>query len=252
MPPVSMKRWGPVLGALIMAAVAMAVLPAPPQAAGSATEAVKHTIDEVIRLLKDRELQAPGKAQERRRRLEQVIGERFNYRETATRALGSHWQRLNDKEKNEFVELFQRLLAKTYAGKIEGYAGEQVSYLGERVTGEYAEVRTKIVSANAEIPLDYRLLNREGDWRAYDVVVDGVSLVSNYRGQFARMLRSASFADVLEQLRKKVGADDGAKRSTVGARDHHAARTLSPSQDHRTAGVESSGERGTRPSSLGS
>lgn len=206
------KRSGPLLGTLLLAALALASLPAPVQAAGPATEAVKHTIDQVIRLLEDRKLQDPGKAQERRRRLEQVIGERFNYRETARRALGAHWRRLNDEEKDEFVELFQRLLAKTYAGNIESYSGEQIHYLGERVAGDYAEVRTKIVSANAEIPLDYRLLNRGGDWHVYDVVVDGVSLVSNYRGQFARMLRSASFAEVVEQLRQKVKADDQAKR----------------------------------------
>ncbi len=212
MPRFSGKRCGPILGALIMAAVAMAVLAAPLQAAGPATEAVKHTINEVIRLLEDRELQQPGKAQERRRRLEQVIGERFNYQETAKRALGIHWRRRSDKEKDEFVGLFQRLLAKTYAGNIESYSGEQVHYLGERVAGDYAEVRTKIVSANAEIPLDYRLLSMEGGWRVYDVVVDGVSLVSNYRGQFARMLRSASFAEVVEQLRQKVGAEDQTKR----------------------------------------
>ena len=130
----------------------------------------------------------------------------------AKRVLGVHWRRLNDEEKDEFVGLFQRLLAKTYAGNIESYSGEQVSYLGERVAGEFAEVRTKILSANTEIPLDYRLLNLGGEWRVYDVVVDGVSLVSNYRGQFARILRSGSFADVLEQLRQKVGADDPVKR----------------------------------------
>ncbi|MGQ0811792.1 MAG: MlaC/ttg2D family ABC transporter substrate-binding protein, partial [Nitrospiraceae bacterium] len=74
----------------------------------------------------------------------------------------------------------------------------------ERTEKDYAEVRTKVVSGKAEIPLDYRLLNKSGDWRVYDVVVDGVSLVNNYRGQFSKIIRSSSYADLVEQLRKKA------------------------------------------------
>jgi phospholipid transport system substrate-binding protein len=101
------------------------------------------------------------------------------------------------------VELVQRLLSKSYAGKIEGYSGEQVQYLNERHADEYAEVRTKIVSGKVEIPLDYRLLQIAGDWRVYDVVVDGVSLVNNYRGQFTKIIRESSYKGLVEQLRKK-------------------------------------------------
>jgi len=198
-----MNRMGQVLGALtIMAGVAV-VLPAQPVAGGPATEAVKSSINEVIQILDDKELKKPGRAEERRRKLEQVIGNRFSYEEMAKRSLGAPWKGLNEAERKEFVELFQRLLSKSYAGKIEGYSGEQVQYLNERHADEFAEVRTKIVSGKAEIPLDYRLLQIAGDWRVYDVVVDGVSLVNNYRGQFTKIIRESSYKGLVEQLRKK-------------------------------------------------
>lgn len=195
------------VGALVIAAFVAVVPPLPVVAAGPATEAVMSTINEVIRLLEDKELKKPAKSEERRRQLEKVIGDRFNYDEMAKRSLGGQWRRLDDAERKEFVELFQRLLSKSYLRKIEEYAGEQVHYLSERLEEGFAEVRTKIVSGKAEISLDYRLLNTTSDWRVYDVVVDGVSLVNNYRGQFARILRSSSYADLVEQLRKKVGAN---------------------------------------------
>ncbi len=198
-----MNRMGQVLGALtIMAGVAV-VFPAQPVAGGPATDAVKSSINEVIQILDDKELKKPGRVEERRRKLEQVIGNRFSYEEMAKRSLGAPWKELNEAERKEFVELYQRLLSKSYAGKIEGYSGEQIQYLNERHADEFAEVRTKIVSGKAEIPLDYRLLQIAGHWRVYDVVVDGVSLVNNYRGQFTKIIRESSYKGLVEQLRKK-------------------------------------------------
>jgi len=209
-----------VLLALAMAGVAVGASPAPGRSAGPATEAIQDTISQMIRLLEDPNLKGPGKAEERRRLLEKTIGNRFSYAEMAKRSLGDHWRGLTDPEREEFVALFQRLLSKTYARTIEGYAGEQVQYLGERVAEDFAEVRTKIVSAKVQIPVDYRLLLMAGDWRGYDIVVDGVSLVRNYRGQFSRILRSSSYAELLEHLRKKAASDQGAdgSRRTGGER----------------------------------
>jgi len=186
-----------------VAAVIVLVGGASADPGGAATEAVRSTINEVIRVLKDAELKKAGRAEERRRLLEKVIGDRFNYEEMARRSLGAQWNKLSDKERQEFVDLFKRLLSNSYADKIEGYSGEQVHYLNERLEGDYAEVRTKVRSDKSEIPLDYRLLNKSGDWHVYDVVVDGVSLVNNYRGQFTKILRESSFADLLEKLREK-------------------------------------------------
>jgi len=164
---------------------------------------MKSTIEEVLTILKDKDLKQPGKAEERRRRLEQVVGDRFDYQEMSKRALGAPWNTLADKDKQEFVALFQTLLTNSYADKIEAYSGEGVKYINERTENDYAEVRTKVLNGKVDIPLDYRLLNRGGDWRVYDVVVDGVSLVNNYRGQFSKILRSSTYADLVDQLRKK-------------------------------------------------
>ncbi len=199
----TMERMGRTLGALTIMAGVTVVLPVQSVAGGPATEAVRSSINEVVRILEDKELKKPERAQERRHKLEEVIGKRFSYEEMAKRALGAPWRELNEAERKEFVELFQRLLSKSYAGKIEGYSGEQVQYLNERHADEYAEVRTKIVSGKVEIPLDYRLLQIAGDWRVYDVVVDGVSLVNNYRGQFTKIIRESSYKGLIEQLRKK-------------------------------------------------
>jgi phospholipid transport system substrate-binding protein len=171
--------------------------------AGGATDAMKSTIDEVLRILADKELKKPAKAEERRQLLEKVVGERFDYAEMSRRALGAPWANLSDKEREEFVGLFQTLLVNSYADKVESYSGEGVQYVNERTEKEYAEVRTKVLTGKTEIPLDYRLLNKSSAWRVYDVVVDGVSLVNNYRGQFTKILRNGTFAELLDQLRKK-------------------------------------------------
>lgn len=171
--------------------------------AGPPTDSMKGTIDEVLRIIRDKELKQAAKAEERRSLLEKVVAERFDYQEMSRRALGAPWNQLSDKEKQEFVSLFQTLLTNSYAEKVESYSGEGVQYLNERTEKDYAEVRTKILSGKTEIPLDYRLINRGTDWRVYDVVVDGVSLVNNYRGQFTKILRASSYSDLVDQLRKK-------------------------------------------------
>ncbi len=171
--------------------------------AGAPTDAMKGTIEEVLRIIQEKELKQPEKSEERRQQLEKVVGDRFDYQEMSRRALGAPWNTLNDQQKQEFVSLFQTLLTNSYADKIETYSGEGVQYLNERTEKDYAEVRTKVLSGKTEIPLDYRLINRANDWRVYDVVVDGVSLVNNYRGQFTRILRGSSYSTLVEQLRKK-------------------------------------------------
>ncbi len=189
------------VGSLAMAM--MLAWPAPVLAGGPATAAVKQTVDEVIRILADEKMKKPDKLSERRKLLEKVVGDRFGYDEMSKRTLAAHWQKLDDKQRAEFTELFKRLLTNSYADKIEGYSGEQIQYINERNEGDYAEVRTKAASGKTEIPLDYRLLNRAGDWRVYDVVVDGVSLVNNYRGQFAKIIRTSGYDDLVKQLRDK-------------------------------------------------
>ncbi|MEW6246325.1 MAG: ABC transporter substrate-binding protein [Nitrospirota bacterium] len=169
----------------------------------SPTEVVRATINEVIRILEDKRLQAADQRAHRRRLLEDAIGRRFDYTEMAKRVLAAAWNTLNEAERAEFVGLFRSFLSDRYASKIEGYSGEQVAYLAERREGSFAEVRTKLISSKVEVPVDYRLMAKDGKWYAYDIVVDGVSLVRNYRSQFANIIRTSSYQELVRKLRER-------------------------------------------------
>ncbi len=172
--------------------------------AASPTEAVKETVDKVLVVLRNHELKKPARESERRAKLEEIIGRRFDYTEMAKRTLASQWKQLTPDQQQEFVNLFQQFLANSYAGNVDGYSGEKVEYLNERERGNFAEVQTKVVSPKVQIPLDYRLLKKNGEWRVYDVIIDGVSLMKNYRGQFSRIINSSSFEGLLDKLRSKA------------------------------------------------
>ena len=171
---------------------------------GSATEAVKQTIDEVLVILADQELKKPERKEELLNRLLTVIGKRFDYEEMGKRTLAKHWKEMNEDQQQEFVGLFRQFLTNSYASNVSGYSGEEVEYVKERLKGDFAEVQTKVVSPKLEVPLNYRLLNKNGDWWVYDVLIDGVSLMKNYRGQFNRIIQSSSYDGLLEKLRSKA------------------------------------------------
>jgi phospholipid transport system substrate-binding protein len=172
----------------------------------SPTEVVRATLTEVFRILEDPQVK------ERRHRLEEVIGSRFDYAEMSKRTLGGQWRRLTPDKQNEFVDLFKGFLSDRYAGRIEDYSGEQVQYLNERLEGQYAEVRTKLVSSKVEIPMDYRLINKDGRWYAYDIIADGVSLVKNYRSQFDKIIRSDSYDGLVTRLQNRTVTDENDKK----------------------------------------
>ncbi|MEQ1655900.1 MAG: ABC transporter substrate-binding protein [Nitrospira sp.] len=178
------------------------------QSAESPTAVVRATLTEVFRILDDPKLKDPDKLMPRRRLLEQVIGERFDYAEMSKRALAANWTPLTNDQRAEFVDLFKAFLSDRYAGKIEGYSGERTEYLSERLEGSYAEVRTRLVSSKTEIPMDYRLMNKAGRWYAYDIIADGVSLVKNYRSQFDTIIRSNSYDELVKRLRNRTVAED--------------------------------------------
>jgi phospholipid transport system substrate-binding protein len=144
--------------------------------------------------------------------LEETIARRFDYREMSKRALASHWTGLSDDEREEFVNLFKGFLSDRYAGKIEGYSGEKVHYLGERLEGQFAEVRTKLVSNKVEIPMDYRLIKKDRHWYAYDIIADGVSLVKNYRSQFDKIIVSESYEELTKRLRNRTVPEEAKKK----------------------------------------
>jgi phospholipid transport system substrate-binding protein len=181
-----------------------AALAASPEGSESPTEAVRGTVDQVISILEDPALKDPSKLMPRRRMLEEVIATRFDYAEMSKRALAAYWVPLTAAERTEFVEVFKDFLSDRYTEKIEGYSGQQVVYLSERIEGSYAEVRTELRSEKTTIPLDYRLILNEGRWHAYDLIADGVSLVKNYRSQFQKVIRESSYQELVKKLRERT------------------------------------------------
>lgn len=175
------------------------------------TEVVRATLTEVFRILEDPTLKGPAQANPRRRQLEEIIASRFDYTEMSKRTLGAQWNRLTPEQRKEFVDLFRAFLSDRYAGRIDDYSGEQVQYLNERLEGQYAEVRTKLASDKVEIPMDYRLIKKDGRWYAYDIIADGVSLVKNYRSQFDKIVRSDSYEELVKRLQTRSIAEDDKK-----------------------------------------
>ncbi len=171
--------------------------------AGPPTEALRKTIDDVIGIVGDPAWKKPDKKEERRKLLEQIIGQRFNYSEMAKRSLGAEWAKRSPAEQQEFATNFQTLLVNTYIGRIEAYSGEKVQYLKEVTNGDYAEIYTHLDNGKSVIDVNYRAKKASTDWRVYDVVVEGTSLVLNYREQFKRILRKKSFAELSKQIQEK-------------------------------------------------
>lgn len=172
--------------------------------AGEALVQAKATVDKVIELTKDPNLKKPGKARERRLAIRKVIDERFDFEEMAKRSLSVHWQQRTAQERREFTSLFTDLLERSYMRKIEGYNEERIVYIDEKTVGGYAVVRTKIVTRrNVEVPIDYRMLAKGPIWEVYDVSIEGVSLVNNYRSQFSKIIRTNSYAELVRRMKNK-------------------------------------------------
>jgi phospholipid transport system substrate-binding protein len=175
----------------------------PLPATGAPTEAMRTTVSQALGVLQDQELKKPERTDERVTRLKQIADVRFDYREMAKQSLGGQWDKLAERERQEFVDLFTELLTATYLEQMHAYSDEEVTFLNERREGNYAEVKSLLVGKKTEIPMDYRLMKKGDDWKAYDVVVDGISLVRNYRGQFAAILRSSSYEHLVQILHEK-------------------------------------------------
>jgi len=172
--------------------------------AGVPTEQVRQTADRVLSVLQDSRLKSADRQKERREQLRQIIGSRFDFGEMAKRSLGSNWQKANNEDQRQFVELFTELLEKSYADQIESYNGEKIVYGRENVSQDQADVDTKIMTKKGEeIAVTYKLRSAAGDWKVYDVVIENVSLVNNFRSQFNRILANASFAELLKKLQTK-------------------------------------------------
>jgi phospholipid transport system substrate-binding protein len=172
--------------------------------AGPATDQVKVSVDRVLKIVQDPELKKPANADKRRTQIREVAKGLLDFEEMAKRALGRHWAQRKPEEQKRFTELFTDLLEASYVGKIEAYGGEKVVYLPEQAEGDTVTVRSKVVTERGtEIPIDYRLQKRGDRWMAYDVVIEGVSLVANYRTQFNKIIAQGSYGDLVKKMEQK-------------------------------------------------
>ncbi len=171
-----------------------------------ATEAVKSTITDLIHVLDDDTLKQPEQAEERRHEIEEIIRQRVDYGEMAKRALGAPWSTLSERDQQEFVSLFVQLLRDTFAGRITEHHDEEVAYLGEHREDGFAEVHTQLKGRKIDTMIDFRLINHGTDWRVYDVVIDGASIVSNYRSQFTSIIRQVSYVGLVNKMKQKAVA----------------------------------------------
>ena len=151
------------------------------------------------------EARVPGPERPREAELRRVAADLFDFDEMARRTLSRHWAGRTRSEQAEFVPLFVDLLERSYVGRIEAYAGEKITYVSESIDGGYALVRSKIVAprGRTDTTVDYRLHRRDGRWKVYDVLIDGVSFVSTYRGQFNRVITASSYSALVDSLKNR-------------------------------------------------
>jgi phospholipid transport system substrate-binding protein len=197
----SLRR--PVVRALLLVLV-LGVVAAPPVAASAPTDQLKAQIDRVLKALEDPELKKEGRAKERRVAVRKIANDIFDFGETARRSLGPHWQARTPAERDEFVQLFGDLLERSYISKVELYGGEKIQYVGDSIEADQAKVQTKLLTKSGnEIPIEYRMLKKGDRWLVYDVIIEGVSLIANYRTQFNKIIRTSSYQELVKKMKAK-------------------------------------------------
>ena len=187
--------------------ILMLFLISPAVYAGAPLDTVKTNADKVLDILRDPKLKAPSAKEIKKEKLRVIYVNMFDEVELSRRSLGMNWNKLNTAQRQEFVKLFEQVLEKAYADKILAYTNEKIEFTKESmVSSNLAEVRTKVITASKEIPINYRVILKDGSWKVYDVVIENVSLVQNYRTQFNDILAKNTPEQLLEILRKKVKA----------------------------------------------
>jgi phospholipid transport system substrate-binding protein len=181
---------------------------------GAPTEFIRQTTDSIFRVFGEPHLQGAARREERLARLQYIANTAFDWEEIARRALAMHWHERTPQERQEFAELFREAVQGMYLQRLEAAAHERlrekpaIRYVGEQVDGQRAMVRTTVVTTRRrEVPMDYRLRYADGQWRVYDIVILGVSLVNNYRIQFQRIITQSSYEELVRQLKaRQLGA----------------------------------------------
>jgi len=208
----------------LVALVCAVGLAAPAARAGVPTDQLRGNVERVLKLVSDASLKGADRAKDRRTAVRRVADDFFAFDETAKRSLGRHWQARTPAEQREFVQVFSDLLERSYLVKIELYGGEKIQYVGETIDGDQATVKTKIFTKQeSEIPVDYRMMKRGDKWLVYDVVIEGVSLISNYRTQFNKIIQTASYEELVRKIKAKDAEllDENGKVKRTSQRQHH-------------------------------
>ena len=190
----------------LVAVVLIMVQASPALAADTPTDTVKGAINQVIAELQGHSLER----EQRWASIGRIINDRFDFRSMSQSVLATSWQEATTEEKRQFVEYFSQYLEDTYRTKIESYSDQRVEYLAEQVRKDRATVDTAVLTSDKRIPITYRLKLTKGEWVAYDVVIEGVSLVNNYRSTFSAIVKAGGMDGLLTDLEGRI-ADYKAK-----------------------------------------
>ena len=188
----------------VLAIILLFFLELPSTQASEITESVKQTIDSVVGIVSREDLKNNEKKAERRALIREIVSKKFSYYEMSRRALSKHWKERTAEEKKEFIDLFGKLLENSYANKIENYTGEKIIYVDEKKKGNVALVKTILQKNNDEVPVNYKLVKLDNDWKIYDFIVEGVSMIKNYRTQFKKIIHKSSYEELVSKLKKKL------------------------------------------------
>jgi len=172
----------------------------PSFAEDSPTDEVRTSVDAILAILKNEQLDK----EEKRAQMRDVVIERFDFRAMSQRTLATNWKKTTDEEKQQFVDLFSQLIENSYIGKLELYTDEKVEYPGEKVSGRKAVVETQVITTSADIPINYKLYRKGDQWLVYDVIIEGVSLISNYRSSYQEIVKKEGFDGLLAKMQAKI------------------------------------------------
>ncbi|XPV76581.1 MAG: MlaC/ttg2D family ABC transporter substrate-binding protein [Desulfovibrio sp.] len=196
-----MMKWSVLCVAMIITVLSCNVALAGEQ---TPTEAIKNAVDNIINVISDKKYNTmKDGADKRYADLESTVDKSFDFGDLSARSVGKPWLDFTPQQREAFIDAFSTLLKKTYIQKLGDYNGEKVDYLNEKVRGNRAMVLTQIEQNQKIIPVNYKLV-KKNSWMVYDVIVEGVSLVKNYRVQFSKLLRNKSVEEVIEQIRERL------------------------------------------------
>lgn len=184
----------------VLALLIAGLLTSPLAAANTPKDDIRKTVDQVLEILRDPQVKGVA----RRAKISPLVRARFDFATMSQYTLGKYWRSASTREKEDFIRLFSDLLEETYIGRVDAYSNEVVHYGDEKIEGDRAEVKTSVQTGNITIPIDYRMTQKEGEWFVYDVLIEDVSLVKNFRSSYGEIIRKDGFPSLLEQMAVKL------------------------------------------------